>query len=90
MAFVLYRLSRIALSAVLIIAFTFIQGVLTASSQENKNLFVRTIEGQAVVINDDLTRTRDIAIRDALRKAVVDSVDLLALDSKSMDKLNDK
>ncbi len=90
MACVVYRLSRIALSAVLIIAFTFIQGALTAGSQENENLFVRTIEGQAVVINDDLTRTRDIAIRDALRRAVVDAVDFLALDSNSVDKLNDQ
>lgn len=90
MACVVYRLSRIALSAVLIIAFTFIQGVFTANSQENENLFVRIIEGHAVVVNDDLTRTRDSAIRDALRKVFVDAVDLLALDSHIMDKSNDQ
>jgi hypothetical protein len=88
MTCIVCRLPRISLSAALIIVFVSMQGTLAAQGREDENLFTRIIEGQAIVINDDLVRTRDSAIRDALRKAVEEAVQLLALESPGLDKLS--
>lgn len=88
MACIVCRLSKISLSAALIMVFLFMHGVLAAQGQEDERLFTRITEGQAAVISDDLARTRDNAIRDALRKAVGEAVSLLSLESSTVDKLN--
>lgn len=88
MACIACRLSKISLSVALIMVFLPVHGVLTAQGQENERLVTRIAEGQSVIISDDLARTRDNAIRDALRKAVGEAVSMLSLDSPALDKLN--
>lgn len=48
----------------------FLEGTLSAQESAGKELLAANVEGTAVVLNNDLARARDEAIRDALRNAV--------------------